>query len=329
MSEDHIAPAIEPVPTETDTEVDISTAPAHRSARDWAWFWILTVLWAMSFPLTRMAVKLSDPAHGLPPEVIVSGRMTIGAIILLSAMSVKGERFPPLTDYRRWGMMFLLGMVGMTVPFWLITFAQRTVDSSLAALYVATAPLFVAVLAHFIFHDERLGRRTVRGLLIGFAGIGLLFGPDAVSQFGSASVLAQFLCLLATTCYAFETVLARAAPPMPSLVLSAGFVSFGAVFSWLGLINVDFTGYEPVLSSWIAVIGLGVGPTALAALFYMQLVRRTSATFLALTGYTIPVVSALIGFLAYGEVQAWHAFIAFGLILVGVWVSQRAEPDKG
>lgn len=323
--EDHAAPPIQPVQTETDPDVSVSSAISHRSVSDWLWFWILTVLWAMSFPLTRAAVKLTDPSHGLPPEVIVSGRMTVGAIILLVAALVSGERFPPLKDYRRWGMMALMGMVGMTLPFWLITFAQKTVDSSLAALYVATAPLFVAVLAHFMFHDEKLNFRTVRGLVIGFIGIGVLFGPDALGQFGSASVFAQLLCLIATTCYAFETVLARGAPPMPPLVMSAGFVSFGAVFSWFGLIHVDFTGYEPHVSSWIAVVALGIGPTALAALFYMQLVRKTSATFLALTGYTIPVVSALIGFLAYGEVQAWHAFVAFALILIGVWVSQSPQ----
>ena len=322
------APALQPVQTEGDPEVSVVAAVSHRSVGDWVWFWVLTVLWAMSFPLTRMAVKLSDPERGLPPEAIVAGRMTIGAIVLIGAVIVMKEKFPPLRDWKRWGIMFVMGAIGMTLPFWLITYAQKTVNSSLAALYIATAPLFVAVLAHFIFHDERLHWRMARGLAIGFVGVALLFGPDAVTQFGSASVFAQFLCLIATTCYAVETVLARGAPTMPPVVLSAGFVSFGALFSWFGLFNADWSAHTPDVSSWIAVVGLGVGPTALAALFYMLLVQRTNATFLALTGYTIPVVSALIGFLAYGEVQAWHSFVAFGLILVGVWVSQNTSAKE-
>lgn len=323
-------PAVGAVPLQVDLPQDeglVSTV-THRTMMDWLWFWVLTLLWAISFPLTRVAVKLSNPSEGLPVQVVVAGRMTIAAIVLVVAALLSGQRFPPLRDYRRWGMLFLMGFVGMTLPFWLITYAQRTVDSSLAALYVATAPLFVAVMAHFSFKDERLTWQIARGLLVGFVGIALLFGPDAIGEFGSASMLAQLFCLLATSCYALEAILARAAPSMPSLIMSSGFVSFGAVFSWFGLIGVDWSAHQPVLSSWLAVVGLGIGPTALAALFYMVLIKRTNATFLALTGYTIPVVSALIGYLAFGEVQAWHSFLAFGLILLGVWVSQHTAAKE-
>ncbi|MAK59999.1 MAG: hypothetical protein CMK09_03375 [Ponticaulis sp.] len=316
------AHGLQPVPAETLAETSVVEAVSRRSAKDWLWFWILTGLWAMSFPLTRLAVQMTEPEKGLPVEVVVAGRMTIGAIVLLVATFLAGHRFPPLSDYRRWGVMALLGLIGMTLPFWLFTFAQKSIDSSLAALYTATAPLFVAVMAHFAFHDEKITRQKVAGLVVGFLGIALLFGPDAISNFGSAGVLAQFCCLVAVTGYALETVMARGAPPMTPLVLASGFVSFGAIYSWFGVINVDWTGHSPALSSWLAVVGLGIGPTALSALFYMALVKQTNATFLALTGYTIPVVSALIGYVAYGEVQPWHGFVAFGLILLGVWVSQ-------
>ena len=316
------AHGLQPGPAETHAGTSVTEAVSRRTFTDWVWFWVLTGLWSISFPLTRLAVQMTEPEKGLPVEVVVSGRMTIGAIVLLVATFMAGHRFPPLNDYRRWGVMALLGLIGMTLPFWLFTFAQKSIDSSLAALYTATAPLFVAVMAHFAFQDEKITRQKLAGLLIGFLGIGLLFGPDAISNFGSAGVLAQFFCLLAVTGYALETVMARGAPPMSPLVLATGFVCFGAVYSWFGLLNVDWSGRSPELSSWLAVVGLGIGPTALSALFYMALVRRTNATFLALTGYTIPVVSALIGFLAYGEVQPWHGFVAFGLILLGVWVSQ-------
>ncbi|MAP96317.1 MAG: hypothetical protein CMK07_15335 [Ponticaulis sp.] len=321
-------PPSAPVGTDADPAVTPVSALAHRSLSDWVWFWILTCLWAISFPLTRLAVKLSTPEQGLPTEVVVSGRLTIGALILVAAALVKGHKFPPLSDRLRWGNMLVMGVVGMVAPFWLITFAQKSIDSSLAALYTATAPLFVAVMAHFIFHDERMSWGKLGGLMVGFLGIALLFGPDAIGSFGSASMLAQLLVLIAVTGYAAETVLARASPPMPPLVLAAGFVSIAAVVSWPGVLFADWSARSPDVSSWLAVIGLGIGPTALSSLFYMALVKRTNATFLALTGYTIPVVSALIGFVAYGEVQPWHSFVAFALILAGVWVSQSAGKEK-
>ena len=299
-----------------------------RSPLDWTLFIILTCLWASAYPCTRLAVSAGAPELGLPPEVVTSARLTLGAIILLIAAFATRQTWPPLKDVKRWGAMCVMGLVGTAAPFYVITTAQKTVDSSLAALYVAASPLFVAALAHFFFKDERMTWRKALGLVIGFGGVAILFGPEAMRWIGSASTVAQALCLLGTLFYTIHTILARGAPSMPPIVLSAGFVTFGAISSWFGLITVDFASLNPQPSAILGVIGLGIGPTALASMLYMQLVARTSATFLSLTGYTIPVVSALIGFLAFGEVQSWHAIIAFLFILAGVWVSQQSGKSK-
>lgn len=299
-----------------------------REPLDWGLFVALTLLWAIAYPCTRLAVNASDPAHGLPPQLVIACRLTLGAVILLTAAFFTRQKFPLLRDWRRWGSMAGLGFLGMTAPFFVITTAQKTIDSSLAALYVAATPLFVAAMAHLFFRDERVTPKLALGLLVGFAGIAVLFGPDALSNIGSASVVAQLLCLLGTLFYAVNTIMARAAPPMPPLVLSAGFVSLAAVFSWVGLPSVDFSALDPAPSAWIGVIGLGIFPTATASLLYMMLVARTSATFLSLTGYTIPVVSAAIGYVAFGEVQGFDAMLAFGLILSGVWISQNSTHRK-
>ncbi len=295
-----------------------------REPLDWVLFVALTFLWAVAYPCTKLAVNAADPAHGFPPQLVIALRLTLGAAILLTTAIVTGQKFPVLRDWRRWSVISALGFLGMTAPFFVITTAQKTVDSSVAALYIAATPLFVASLAHFFFADERMSWKLGLGLLVGFAGIGVLFGPDAISNFGSASVWAQILLLLGTLFYAVTTIIARAAPPMPPLVLSAGFVSLAAVFSWFGLPSVDFAALAPAPSAWFGVIGLGIFPTALSSLLYMQLVARTSATFLSLTGYTIPVISAIIGYVAFGEVQGWDAMLAFGLILSGVWISQHS-----
>ena len=109
------------------------STPGHRNSLDWTLFAVLTVLWALAYPGNRLAVNMSDPAHGFPPQLVTAARLCIGAAILMGIAIWKKERFPPLTDWRRWGTLFVLGFVGMTAPFLAITFAQRTVDSSLAA----------------------------------------------------------------------------------------------------------------------------------------------------------------------------------------------------
>ncbi len=289
----------------------------RRGAIDWALFVGLTLLWASAYAFTKIAVD------SFPPRLIIPMRLTIGAGVLLIALVASGRRLPSLGAWRNWRAMAAMGVVGMALPFFVITTAQQTVDSSLAALYVAATPIFVVAGAHFLFAEERLTPTRGLGVLIGFLGVAALFGPAAFASIGAASPAAQALCLLGTACYATSTLIARAAPPMHPLVFAAGFVTVGAILSWPMAIGVDFGALNPSVGSILAVVGLGLGPSALASLCYMTLVARAGPTFLSLTGYAIPIVSVVIGYLAFGETQSWNVALAFGLILGGVWLAQR------
>lgn len=299
----------------------------HRTFIDWALFALLSLLWASAYGFTRLAVSQDIPGQGFPPEFIIPTRLAIGAIILLVAVRLSGQAWPAFSDHKSWLAMAVMGIVGTAMPFWLITTAQQTVDSSLAALYVAASPLFVAVMAHFLFADDRLNPAKTVGILVGFLGVGVLFGPSAIKSLQSTSAFAQALCLLATFFYAISTITARYARHIPPFIFAAGFVSIGTIATLPLLTQVEFSALTPSTSAILGVIGLGIGPTAMASVVYMVLIKRTSATFLSLTGYTIPVISACIGYLAFREVQSWNAVLAFALILFGVWLARK--PAKG
>ena len=300
--------------------------PSSRTSMDWALFAILSTIWASAYAMTRVAVQKTNPEFGLPVDVILCSRLTIGALLLILAMLAVGQRWPPLSDYKRWGAMIAMGVAGMTMPFYFITIAQKTVDSSLASLYAAGAPLFVGVGAHLLFHDERMTMRKALGLLVGFAGVAVLFGPDAIEAWGSASVVAQAFLLLATCGYAASTLIARLAPKMPPIAFAAGYVSAAAVVSYPLLLTTDFSSITPNASAIAAVIGLGIGPSAIAALLYIIVVNRAGANFLALSGYAIPMISVVMGYIFFRETQDWNAVLAFILILGGVWLAQRGGP---
>ncbi len=295
-----------------------------RAPLDWGIFALLSLLWASAYAFNRLAVSTGAPELGLPPQLIIPTRLTVAAIILLIVARLSGQKWPPLRDRKSWLAMAVMGIVGTAAPFLIITIAQRTIDSSLAALYVAATPLFVASMAHFFFRDDRISLRKAFGLAVGFGGVAVLFGPETISAFGSASVIAQGLCLLGTFFYALSAITARYARNIPPFVFSAGFLSFGAVASWPLLLAVDYTSLTPSTSAIIGVIGLALGPTALASFLYMVLIQRTSATFQSLTGYVIPIISVAIGYLAFKEVQSWNVLFAFALILTGVWLAQRS-----
>ena len=293
-----------------------------RNLTDWLLFGAVSLLWAGAYALTRGA---TFGETGLPAGLIVPGRLIIGAIILNMILFATGRRYPPLSDRKRWAAMAGMGLLGMTGPFFLITIAQKTVDSSLAALYVAAVPIFVVLGANFMFKDEKLTARISVGISVGFLGVIALFGPDAYKNFGSASTIAQLLLLVAAVLYASSTLLARAAPKIDSLVFATGFVTLAAIMSLPMLIMVDWQTLHLSPAPVLSVIGLGIGPSALASILYMVIVQRAGATFLALTGYLVPVLSAILGFILFKEVQSWNALIAFALILSGVWLAQGGK----
>ncbi len=303
------------------------TGAGRRPLIVWIIFTVLTVLWAGAYGLTRIAVG-KGAADGLPPEWVLPGRLTGGAIFLLTLMFLLGKRLPPLSDRRRWGVILAMGIAGSLIPFFLITVAQQTVDSSLAALYTAAAPVFVTLGASLLFAEERMTRNTGIGLLLGFAGVVVLFGPEAVQHFGSASMTAQLLLLLATLAFSASTLIARAAPHIEVIPMAAGFISVSAVLSWPMVFTVNPAAVSADWHHWLAVAALGIGPSGVAQVLYMALVARAGATFQSLTGYSVPVAGAAFGWLFFRETQSWNAALALALILGGVWLARQGGRVK-
>lgn len=298
---------------------------AQRDPQEWLLFWGVSLVWASAYAMTRGAVF--GPS-GLPVSFVIPVRLVIGAVILNGIVVAKGLRYPPLSDRKRWAAMIGMGFLGMTGPFSLIAVAQQTVDSSLAALYVAATPIFVVTGANFMFDDEKLTKRIALGIGVGFLGVATLFGPEVYGNFGSTNATAQALLLIGAVFYAGSTLLARASPKIEPLVFASGFVSLAALMALPMLFWVDWETITFTTGPLFSVLALGVGPSALASILYMILVQRSGATFLALTGYLVPVLSAVIGFIIFREVQSWNAVLAFALILSGVWLAQSRNQVK-
>lgn len=305
-----------------------SSLPSTRSPLDWALFGALSLMWASAYAFTRVAVEKGVPDVGLPANWVLAGRLTLGAVILLIVKTITGQRFPTIADKRAWMTIIAMGLVGSAIPFFFITTAQQTVNSSLAALYTSAAPIFVALGAHVFFHDERLTRMSIAGILIGFAGVAVLFGPDAMASGQTGTILAQIMLLCATLAYSCSTLIARGAPSIQPIAFAAGFISVSAIVSWPLALTTSAEGLEISARHWGGVIALGVIPTAIAQTLYLVLVKRAGATFLSLTGYSIPVASAIMGWVFFREEQTWNAVLAFVMILGGVWLARRSNAKK-
>ena len=290
---------------------------AARTLKDWGLLAALVALWGSNF----MFIKLGVAA--VPPATLVASRLVVGAVVLVAVVRVLGYTFPRIG--RAWMPYVVLAIVGNCMPFWFITWGQKSIDSALAGILMAIMPLTTLLLAHFFVAGERMARNRVAGFLLGFLGIVVLMGPAALAGLGGSmlEILAQLSVLAGALCYAANGVIIRVTLKGDVMVASAAIIAIAAVVSVPVALAVD----QPwrLDPGWTAVsllLWIGVGPTAIATLVHLKLIGSAGPTFMSLVNYCIPVVALLIGVALLGEEPGANAYSGLLLILAGIALSQ-------
>jgi drug/metabolite transporter (DMT)-like permease len=308
--------------SQTNLASPLSTKPR---ALDWALLAVLVVLWGSAYAMVHIGVEV------LPPAILVSARLAIGALVLgLGTWAIKA-RLPAWTDVRAWGALAVIGIIGTMLPFLLISTAQKTVPSALAAIYIAAAPLVVSVLCHFLVPGERMTSRRAVGILIGFGGVCLLFGPSLLDHsIGAAPLWSQVLLLVAAGLYGATSVLVRlASPNLHPVAMAFGFITLSAVFSLPMSIAAWPEGGVHLEGRHIAaILALGALATGIANLLYVHTIRRIGPIFMSNVGNLAPFWSIMLGALAFGEALPATTFLALVVLLLGVWLVQRPAPAR-
>jgi drug/metabolite transporter (DMT)-like permease len=198
--------------------------------------------------------------------------------------------------------------------------------ASLAAIYIAAAPLAVAVLCHFFIPSEKLNAKRAIGIGVGFCGVCLLFAPAVLDHgLGATPIMSQLLLLIAAFLYASATTLVRLVnPQLHPVAMSFGFVTLAAIFSWPFAIAA-WPGGGVVLEPRhiAAALGLGALCTGVANLLYVIVIRRVGPIFMSNVGNLAPFWSILVGAVAFGEALPATTFFALAILLFGVWLVQR------
>lgn len=287
---------------------------------DYANLALLIILWGSAYGMTHVGVE------AVPPAVLVSARLTIGALVLGIGVLVLRAPVPPLRETKTWGVLALIGACGTLLPFLLISIAQKNVPSALAAVYIAAAPLTVAVLCHMFVPGERLNLRRGLGLVVGFGGVCLLFAPALLAQgTGGASLPDQTLLVVAAFLYGSTSVIVRlAGPATHPIVMAFGYVGLAALMSLpLAAASWPPEGLHVEGRHIAAMLGLGIGATGIANLAYVQAIRRVGPVFMSNVGNLAPFWSILIGAVFLGEALPPTLYAALAVILIGVWMVQR------
>lgn len=289
----------------------------RRTLKDWGLLATLVALWGSNFMFVKIGVAT------VPPLTIAAGRLVVGAVVLIAVIRAMGYPFP--RPSRMWIPYILLAVVGNSLPFWLISWGQQTIDSALAGILMAIMPLATLVMAHLWVTGEHLTRNRVLGFILGFVGIVVLMGPAALAGLGgsAARVLGQLAVLGGALCYATQSVLVRITVKGDVMVASAVIIAIAAAISLPFALMVDQPWkLAPSAASVWAVIWMGIGPTAIATLAFIRLIASAGPTFMSLVNYCVPVVAVFLGVAVLGETPHANAYAGLMLILAGIAVTQ-------
>ena len=286
---------------------------ASRGSRiDWLIFLALGFFWGSSYLFIKIGVD-----HGLQPFTLIMFRLLIGLALLGAVVAVAREPLP--RDPRMYGHLFVMGVINIAIPFSLITFAELTVDSSLAAVINGAVPLFVIVIAALFLKGETVTVNRLAGLAIGFIGVAILVGVD-IADLGSANAVGELALLGATVSYAIGNVYAKAhvhglRPMIPAV--------FQVVFGLLVTGILAFAFEAPLAVAWVpdslfAVVWLGLLGSGLAYLSYFRILQHWGATRTSMVAYLLPVVGIGLGAVVLSEPILLSTIIGTVLVIGGI-----------
>lgn len=280
------------------------------------WFSILAlgVIWGGTFMVVSIALQ------GYGPLTVACARTTLGAAALLVLMRALDRPLPSF-DKRMWKYLIVIGLLNTALPFALLSWGQQYVPSAFAGISMAALPLFVLPLAH-IFTDEKLSTRNLVGVTLGFVGAVVLIGPSILRIGSGWEPLGQIACITAALSYAISSIMTRRCPPIDPITMAALLLVVGAIALIPAMLIVEGVPTVTDRTSTIAIIFLGIVPTALAALLRVYTIRSAGAVFLTLVNYQVPVWSMIFGALILSEILPLRFFIALGLIMIGLIISQ-------
>jgi drug/metabolite transporter (DMT)-like permease len=278
---------------------------------------LLAAFWGASYMFIKVAGRAYEPA------AMIMLRLLIASLVIVAVLLAQRGWDATLDEMRALGWEgFALGIVNGAIPFTLIAWGERHIDSGVAAIANASMPIFVVLLAIRFKPSETVRGLRLVGFLVGLVGVGVLAGvhPEG-GWWGAAGTLAV---VVASVSYAVGSLWGqRLIARTSGLVLSACSMLGGLIVLLpLGLIQLpsELPGWKETGS----VVALAVIGTALAQIILYRVLRTDGAARVSLVTYLLPVTALIYGVLLLDEPLTWEELAGMTLILGGVALGSGA-----
>ena len=277
---------------------------------NWLIFLALGFMWGSSYVFIKLAVD------DFGTFTLVALRLAVGAALLWIAIRIAGQALP--RERRIYGHLVVMAVVNIVIPFVLITWAEPSVDSSIAAILTSAVPLFVFVIAPLFLHDEPIRVNGLAGLGIGFVGVIVLTSNEL--SLTDSDLTGEIALLGAALSYAVGAVYSRrnmrGVPPMIPAVFQ---VTFALLISGaIALVLERPWEARPDLEAVFSILWLGILGSGLAYLAVFRLFASWGATRTTLVAYLIPVWGIILGFLVLAEPIDGRLLVGTALVISGM-----------
>ena len=287
---------------------------ADMDRRSWSLLLVLGAIWGASYLFIKIGLR------DLSPSMVAFVRIALAALVLLPVAASQGA----LSGVgSRAGWLALVGAVQVAGPFVLISAGEEEISSSLAGILVASVPLFTALLAIWVDHEERSQGLRLGGVLAGFGGVALLLGVDLGGS-GSA-LLGGLAVVLASLGYAIGGLLVKhRLAGLAPVGMSAAVVAASAIFL---LPPALLTAPEaaPGLGPAAAVAVLGVLGTGIAFVILYGLIASIGPARAWLVTYIAPGFAVVYGAVLLSEQVTVATLAGLALILSGSWLAAEGR----
>ena len=279
----------------------------------------ISLIWGSQFVLNEMAIR------SFSPLVVATGRVLIGFLTLtIIAAVMYGLSAGSSTKVGRqpWSLYCFIAIAEAILPCFLIPWGQQHVDSSIAAILLATVPIFTLILAPFFVKDEHWSLVAALSVLVGFIGILVLIAPSIKGSW-LANIIGELAILGGALSFSASLIMMKHLSNVPPvLAMRNVFMIASAALVVLTLILSSAWKPDPTWQSITALLGLGVFCGGIAYVLFIYMVGRTGPTFTALSGYLITLVGVFIGIAFLGERLQANDILALGLIIAALIIGK-------
>ncbi len=281
--------------------------------KHWIAFIVLGIIWSSSFMWIKIALE------EIGPTTLVAFRVLFGFLFCAAVIFIQRTNWP--AKFNEWWPLLFLGLINQAIPFFLISWGQQAIDSSVAAILDATVPLFTIVIAHFFLDDDKMTVFKVTGLLIGFIGVVILLSKDVGES--ASSVMGQAAVVLASMFYAISGIFIRRKTQNTPGYIRSGIPLLSATFiMWpFAFITESPIQFPQLGITWISLLFLGIVGSGFAFVLAYYLIHEIGPTKLSLVTYIFPLGGVILGVVFLNEQMTWQILLGGTLIVASLAVS--------